>query len=124
MSGWKALIIEDEADSAEVVERILRYHHIEYVVTQSAEDALRIIDEVNPTLLIVDLALPGMNGWELLRTVRNTPRLRDIPAVAVTAFHSINVADEAIRAGFNAYFSKPIEATSFVRELEQIIAGE
>lgn len=120
-SGWKALIIEDEADSAEVVSRILRYHQIDNVVTHSAEEALRIIDEVQPTLLIVDLGLPGMDGWEFLRTIRNTPRLRNIPAVAVTAFHSVSVADEAIRAGFKAYFSKPIETTSFVRELERII---
>jgi CheY-like chemotaxis protein len=62
-----------------------------------------------------------MDGWGLLSTIRNNPKTASIPAVAVTAFHSSNVAQEAIKAGFDAYFPKPIEATSFVRELERIL---
>jgi CheY-like chemotaxis protein len=124
MLNWKALVIEDEVDSAEVVERILRYHNIVHAVAESAEEALSIVDEFKPTLLIVDLALPGMNGWDLLRELRNKPSTASIPAVAVTAFHSINLAQQAIKAGFIAYFPKPIEATSFVRELERVISGE
>ncbi len=121
MHDWHAIVVEDEADSAEVVTRILKYHKISYAVASSAEEALTLIQERAPTIMIVDLALPGMDGWELLKLVRGMPGTASIPVVAVTAFHSSSVAQEAIRAGFNAYFPKPIEATSFVRELERIV---
>lgn len=122
MDNWHALVIEDEADSAEVVERILKFHRINYSISHSAEDALEAMKQVLPTVLIVDLALPGMDGWGFLDAVRRDPETAHIPAVAVTAFHSTNVAQQAIQAGFAAYFPKPIEATSFVRELERVVS--
>ncbi len=124
MDNLHALVIEDEADSADVVARILQFHRISYAVAASAEEALDMMEPEKPTLLIVDLALPGMDGWEFLKTVRDNPATAHLPAVAVTAYHSTNVAQEAIKAGFDAYFPKPIEATSFVRELERILNGE
>lgn len=124
MNEWYALIVEDEADNADVVALILEYHKIKYNVAKSAEDALILIEQEAPTLLIVDLALPGMDGWGLLRKVRENPATAQIPAVAVTAFHSTNVATKAIEAGFSAYFPKPIEATSFMRELERILESD
>jgi CheY-like chemotaxis protein len=71
--------------------------------------------------LIVDLALPGMDGWGFLREVQNNAATAHIPAVAVTAFHSANVARQTIEAGFKAYFPKPLDTMSFVRELTRII---
>ncbi len=124
MTNWHALVIEDEMDSAEVVGRILKFHRISYAVASTAEEALDLIESEQPNLLIVDLALPGMDGWQFLNAVRSNPATQHLPAVAVTAYHSTSVAQEAIAAGFDAYFPKPIEATSFVRELERIVLGE
>lgn len=122
MQDWHVLIIEDEADSADVVSRILKYHGIEHHAAPTAEDALDMLEDLLPTLLIVDLMLPGMDGLEFLQHVRSTADFSDIPAVAITAYHSTDVAEEALSTGFDAYFSKPLEATSFVRELERLIA--
>jgi CheY-like chemotaxis protein len=72
--------------------------------------------------VIIDLALPGMDGWGLLRTIQQNPRTRDLRCVAVTAFHSAETAVKAVESGFAAYFPKPLEATSFVRELERVLA--
>ncbi len=121
MNAWKVLLIEDDSYSADVVSRILTYHKIEHTIVASAEGALELLKQDTPNLLIVDLALPGMNGWDFLKTVRRDPANAHIPAVAVTAFHSTLVAQQAIEMGFNAYFAKPIEATSFVRELERVL---
>jgi CheY-like chemotaxis protein len=123
ISDWRVLVVEDEQDSMDVVQEILGHYNIPTYGAYSAEDALSMIDEVRPTLAILDLALPAMDGWGLLAAMRNNPVTANIPTVAVTAFHSANVAQQAIQAGFDAYFSKPIEATSFVRELERIVNG-
>lgn len=121
ISSWKVLVVEDEHDSMEVVKDILTHYNIESHDAYTAEEALELMQDFTPTLAILDLALPEMDGWGLLRTMRDNPDTAHIPAVAITAYHSANVAQEAIHAGFNAYFPKPIEATSFVRELERIM---
>jgi CheY-like chemotaxis protein len=118
---WRVLIVEDEQDSMDVVQEILSHYNIETHGAYSAEDALIMIEQVKPTLAILDLSLPMMDGWGLLAAMRNNPATANIPAIAVTAYDSAVVAQQAIQAGFDAYFSKPIEATSFVRELERIV---
>jgi CheY-like chemotaxis protein len=121
IATWEVLVVEDEPDSMDVVQEIFGYYNIRTHSAYSAEEALELMKSINPTLLILDLALPMMDGWGLLSAIRSNPKTANIPAVAVTAFHSSNVAQEAIKAGFDAYFPKPIEATSFVRELERIL---
>ncbi len=121
MDNWKVLIVEDEADSADVVSRILKFHGIEHAVAKTAEEALDLLVRFDPTLLVVDLMLPGMDGLEFLKVVREDANRLDILAVAITAYHSTYVAEQALATGFSAYFAKPLEATSFVRELERIV---
>ena len=123
LADWHVLVVEDEADSMEVVRQILEFQGIQCLPALSAEDALEILDDTIPTLVIIDLALPGMNGWDLLEEIKGDARWSRIPRVAVTAYHSLEVAQEAIAVGFDAYFPKPIEATSFVRELRNIVEG-
>ena len=121
MNDIYAVIVEDQVDSAELVARILRFHGRVFRLAMSAEAAIALLEENRPQIILIDLALPTMDGWELLGVVRNTPFLSHIPVIAMTAFHSSRVAHDAVAAGFNAYFSKPLDATSFVRELDRII---
>ena len=123
LKEWTVLIVEDEYDSMELVQGILDHYDIQYLAAGDGEQALEILKDTIPTLVIVDLALPGIDGWNLLRTIRADPRLDGVPCVATTAYHSFEIADRAIEEGFVAYFPKPIEATAFVRELEHIIKG-
>lgn len=123
LADWRVLVVEDEADSMEVVQQILGFQGIKCLSAPTAEDALEILENTVPTLIIIDLALPGMNGWDLLDEIKHQPHLSQTPCVAVTAYHSLEVAQEAIAVGFDAYFPKPIEATSFVRELQSIVEG-
>jgi len=118
---WRILIIEDEADNTEVIREMFEYNAIQSWAAATAEDALKMVPEIHPNLFVVDLALPGMDGWGFLKAVQEDPATNGIPAVAITAFHSINVARQAIEAGFAAYFPKPIDTTSFVRELARIL---
>lgn len=120
MSDWNVLVVEDDPDGQEVVTRILRHHRIMADVVGNGEDALAMLSANQYDLAVIDLALPTINGWTLLDAIRANPRTATIPCVAVTAFHSAEVAVEAIQAGFNAYFPKPLDATSFVRELQTI----
>jgi CheY-like chemotaxis protein len=123
ITDWNVLVVEDEVDSMELVQGILEYYGIRCSGAASGEDALQILETQTPTLMIVDLALPGIDGWGLLSRLKSSPTLSGIPRVAITAYHTAELASRAIEQGFDAYFSKPIEATSFVRELQGIIEG-
>jgi CheY-like chemotaxis protein len=124
MMNWQALVIEDEADSMELVQGILEYHGIRSVGAPTAEEAFKALETKTPDLFIVDLALPGMDGWGFLKQLKSDTRWSHIPRVAVTAYHNPFLAEKAIEAGFQAYFAKPIDATSFVRELQSILETE
>ena len=119
---WRILVVEDESDSREMIHDILVFHGIDAVTTATAEDALYVLEDITPHLILVDLALPGMDGWQLLGELRENPTLQHIPRVAITAFHSASVAQHAITAGFHAYMPKPIDASTFVDELLAILA--
>lgn len=121
MPDWHTLLIEDTVDSAEVVETILEHHNISYTTAGTAEQALVILTTETPDIILVDLDLPGMNGWELLKRLRTNPQTANLPIIAITAYHSTRVADEAITAGFDAYFTKPLETACFVEELRRFI---
>lgn len=121
IKDWSVLVVEDEADSMELVQEILQYYGITCFGAATAEDAIDILNGSIPTLIIIDLALPKMNGWELLQYIQGQPATMDVPCVAITAYHTPDVANKAIEAGFSAYFAKPIDATAFVRELEVVV---
>jgi CheY-like chemotaxis protein len=123
IKSWNVLVVEDEADSMELVQGLLGHYGIQCSGVDSGEAALQALESMTPTLIILDLALPGVDGWGVLKKVRSHRSLANVPCVAITAFHTPELADQAIKAGFNAYFAKPIDATSFVRELETIVEG-
>ncbi len=122
LSDWYVLIVEDEPDSMELVEGILDYYGIRHLSAVTGEEALHLLQTEQPTLIIVDLALPGINGWSLLEAIKHVPALRQVPRVAITAYHNVEVANKAIEYGFDAYFAKPLDTMSFVRELELIVS--
>ncbi len=115
------LIVEDQMDSIVLLQSILNYHHAPSVAALNAEEALEIVDQTTPDLILIDLDLPGMNGWDLLDILRQNPHTQHIPAVAMTAYHTPVVAEEALAAGFDAFFPKPIQAASFYQDLQSVL---
>ncbi|NDJ52036.1 MAG: response regulator [Chloroflexi bacterium] len=121
LADGEILIVEDESDSMEVVQGILDYHGIRSVGASTAKEALRLMEEMTPSLLIIDLALPDMDGWRLLETLRDRYDLSSIKCVAMTAYHNSALPTQAINAGFDAYFAKPVDAAVFVDELQRLV---
>jgi CheY-like chemotaxis protein len=118
---WNILVVEDDPDGQDVVQRILTHHHITFDAVYNAEDSLSLLSQKHYTAAIVDLALPKLDGWGLLRKIRSDPATATLPCFAITAFHSPEVALQAIESGFTAYFPKPIDPGSLVSQMEQVI---
>ncbi|GIK67626.1 MAG: response regulator [Chloroflexota bacterium] len=123
MGQWRLLVVEDEVDSANVVEMILNAAQIDTDVTSNAEDALdRVLSHPDKyAAIIIDLALPGMDGFALMKAIRATASVKHLRLVAVTAFHTPELRSRAIKAGFDAYVPKPLDTTLFVGTLERLL---
>ncbi len=122
MDNAPVLLVEDDHYGSEVVVHMLNFHDIAVDVVGTAEEALNRLASHHYELAIFDLALPKMDGWQLLRAVQNDPQTAELPCVAITAFHDSVVAREAIMAGFVAYFPKPLQ-TTFPNQLIQVLNG-
>ncbi len=120
ITRWKVILVDDEPDSLNLIHDILALNGAEVHRAASGEQCLRLLDNVSPTLIVLDLAMPKPDGWDLLKTVRETPATAAVPVVAVTAYYSDNVAEQAYEAGFNAFFPKPIKVSGFLKRLKEV----
>ncbi len=123
MRNWNILVVEDEFDGQQVVGKLLEYMGVQSDVAGTAEEAIDLLGKKAYTAAIIDLALPGMNGMELISVIRSSDQTASLPCVMVTAYHSSKVKKEALDAGFSGYFPKPIEDTTFIRELERLLSS-
>jgi CheY-like chemotaxis protein len=121
IANWQVLVVEDEPDSMNIMQKLFSYFGAKVLVVPSAEEALNILETMQPTLVILDLLLPNMDGWDLLQVVRSHPVIANTPVVSVTAYYSHNVARHAKEAGFDACFPKPLMVFCFLEELKLLI---
>jgi PAS domain S-box-containing protein len=117
LAGVRVLLVDDEADTLTLFQTIFEDHGAIVRPAASARDALLTLPEWRPDLLVTDLGLPGVDGYELLRAVREKPALRELPAVAVTAYARPEDRERVLQAGFQAYVSKPVDPEQLVRAL-------
>ncbi len=119
----RILVVEDDPDGQVVVATMLEHLHLPVDVAGDAEQAEAMLfgSDQQYGVAIIDLALPGKDGWEFLNTIRSNPATRDLPCIAVTAYHTSKTREQALTAGFTGYFAKPLDTTSFSRELEKFI---
>lgn len=115
------MLVEDEHDAQIVVDRLLRHVGVETQAVDSAEDALVALAERPFTAAVIDLALPGMDGLSLVQAIRQQAELRDLPCVAITAYHTSTVREQAMSAGFDLYFPKPLDDRTFLADISRLI---
>jgi CheY-like chemotaxis protein len=115
----RILVVDDNLANLKLAGDLCECEGYEVDRAQSAEGALEAISLRTPDLILMDLALPGMDGLALTRHLRNRPETRHIPVVALTAFAMRRDEDRAREAGCDAYLVKPIDT----RALPALLAG-
>jgi len=123
MAKLRILIVEDDPDGADVMNRMLIASGAETVAVGSAEEAIQTLETTQTPfdVAVIDLALPEMDGFELMRVLRDSIAFRQLALIAVTAFHTPELKVQALENGFDAYFAKPIDTTLFVRAIDQLV---
>lgn len=123
MNSRKVLIVEDDPDSQETVATVLQHLNWTVETANDGAQAARFLfeDACRYDIVIIDLALPIKDGWELLEEMLAHPATCNTPCIAVTAYHTSKLREEAIHAGFTAYFPKPIDGTKLGRALDHFV---
>jgi PAS domain S-box-containing protein len=121
LDGIRVLVVDDQADERELLATLLTGRGAEVETADSAEEALVKIQRSPPAVLVTDVAMPGQDGYALLRRVRALPEFgRNLPAIAVTAHARAEDRSRALSAGFQTYLSKPIEHARLVRAVKDL----
>lgn len=117
------LIVEDDPDTQTVLAHILDYLDQPITVVETADEALDLLGNKNfhCHAAIIDLALPGKDGWMLINQLKSDAYLAKLPCIAVTGYDSARIRDEAMRKGFQAYYPKPLDAVRFAYDMEQLL---
>jgi CheY-like chemotaxis protein len=118
-SRLHVLVVDDSPDITDMLAAVLRLSGYDVSTAHSATGALDVARERRFDLVISDISMPGMNGYELARLLRALPEYVAVPMVAVTGFAMYDDRDRALEAGFNTHLSKPINPS----ELMQTVTG-
>lgn len=117
MIDVSVLIVDDDPNSRDILTKFLEHYGMQVESVPSGEDALAVLNHKSYTFVVIDLALPGMDGWELQQRIPNPAATL---AVAVTGYYTPLLAKEAKEAGFAAAFPKPI-TQSLVTSLQRLL---
>jgi CheY-like chemotaxis protein len=114
----QVLIVDDSADAAASLTMLLELEDIAAESAGDAEAALRVVEVRTPLLLLIDIGLPGMNGFELARRLRQMPRLSGATLIALTGREQPGTQEQAL---FDQYWTKPFDPKRLIDEVKSVI---
>ena len=115
-----ALVVDDVADVTEMLAVVLTHAGYSVVTAASAPAALKAARERQFDVIISDIGMPEMNGYQLAREVRQLPGYETVPMVAVTGYSMFDDKERSTKAGFNAHMTKPIDPRALLDLIEQL----
>ncbi|HEX5425150.1 MAG TPA: response regulator [Candidatus Acidoferrales bacterium] len=113
----KILVVEDNQASREMISRRLKRNGFFVVAAEDGEQGYALACSESPDVILMDISLPGINGWQVIELLKSEPGTRDIPLIVLTAHALVNDRARADEIGCDGYFSKPFD---FQRLLESI----
>ena len=119
----KILIIDDYADNRELLRLMLQ--QVGHTVSEApnGREGIEMAQREQPSLVLIDLSMPGLDGWSVLRELRADERTRDIPCAAVSA-HADGARQKALTHGFDAYLTKPFHRAQLIQTVEDLLKGQ
>jgi CheY-like chemotaxis protein len=120
-TGQTLLLVEDNEDNRIIYSTVLRHLGYEVIEAQDGVEAVELARSALPDLILMDISIPRMDGWEATRILRGDPRTQAIPIIALTAHALADDRERASEVGFSSYLAKPIEPRVVVAEVRRWI---
>jgi len=123
LSGVRLLIVDDDPDGREMVAELLQGLGAVVTCSASGEEALTVIGDVNPDVVVADIAMPGVDGFSLMNRLRGMLGDRKPPAIALSAYARAEDQARALASGFDAHVPKPVDAFLLVRTIRGLVSA-
>ena len=120
----KILYVEDNDDNAYMLSRRLRRKGYDVIIAATGEEGLVLAHDEAPTLVLMDLSLPGLDGWEVTRRLKTGSKTRGIPVIALSAHAMAEDREKALAAGCDDYDTKPVDLARLLRKIEALLPEE
>ncbi len=119
----KILLVEDNEMNRDMLSRRLARRGFEVLIAENGQSGVDLTVSERPDLVLMDMSLPVMDGWEATRRLKADPNTSAIPIIALTAHAMASDREQALEAGCDDYDSKPVDLSRLVRKIEQLLAG-
>jgi len=120
--GSTVLVVDDVRDNRAMVREFLEPHQVETLEAESGEEALRMMAGTPPDLVLMDIKLPGRDGYEITRAIKADPAFRRIPVIGFSAFAMTGDEAQAVEAGCDGYLRKPLHQKDLLAELMRFLS--
>jgi CheY-like chemotaxis protein len=120
----KALIIEDNEQNMYMLTFLLEKNNYEVFQAFNGLDGIKAATERMPDVILLDIQLPGMDGYQIARELRNRSDLNHIPIIAVTSHAMVGDREKAMKSGATGYIEKPIDPDNFIQRMESYFSEE
>jgi two-component system cell cycle response regulator DivK len=117
----KIVLVEDNEDNRDMLSRRLTRKGYEVLIAVNGEEAVELVKKEKPALVLMDISLPLMDGFEATRRLKSLDDTKDIPIVALTAHAMSGDREKAIDAGCDDYDVKPVELTRLLSKIENLL---
>lgn len=121
LEGIKILIVDDDKNSRDLLSLVLEQESAEIEISTSAKEALETIEQFQPHILISDLGMPDMDGYELIKRVKELTLPQDFRAIAFSAYASERDSQNSLAAGFDLHINKPLDVNQLVKTIAQLV---
>jgi CheY-like chemotaxis protein len=119
----KILIAEDNAVNRELLRELLEMRGYEVFEACDGLQALAMVEQIRPDFLVLDLGMPGLDGFGVIRKIRSDPSTAKLPVLAATAYAMRGDREKVLEAGFDGYISKPINPAALKEEVDRLIGA-
>jgi two-component system cell cycle response regulator DivK len=113
------LVVEDQADNRRILRDLLVNAGYELIEAESGEEAITAVAARRPDLILMDIQLPVIDGYEATRRIRSNPELKSIPIIAVTSYALAGDETKALAAGCTAYITKPFSPRALLAKVQE-----
>jgi CheY-like chemotaxis protein len=121
-SGSLVLVVDDSIDNLTAISLYLQQHGYQVATATNGQEAITVATLTKPEIIVMDLAMPGMDGLESVRQIRQDESLKEIPVIALTAFSTDGFRRAAHDTGFNGYLTKPVDFSRLHDLIGRLIA--
>lgn len=119
LSDWNVLVVDDEPDNVGVIVLVLEYYNATVRTAVSGDECMAMLQAEMPTILLLDIQMPDISGFDLLEKIRKDPRWQHLPIIAVTAHAMSGDQERILSSGFDGYVPKPVNTMTLVDELKR-----